>query len=64
MQNAYALDNASASRKSVAGERTDEALIQSIAAGDKHAVKVLYTRYSARLYRFILRFIPDQSRAV
>jgi RNA polymerase sigma-70 factor, ECF subfamily len=33
----------------------DEVLIESVADGDKHALEQLFTRHSARLYRFVLR---------
>jgi RNA polymerase sigma-70 factor (ECF subfamily) len=37
--------------------RLDGLLLQSIAAGDKSAMRALYQRYNVRIYRFILRLI-------
>jgi RNA polymerase sigma-70 factor (ECF subfamily) len=46
------------------GQRTsDEALISAIAAGDRHAMHVLYVRHSVRVYRFVLRLTNDSSLA-
>jgi RNA polymerase sigma-70 factor (ECF subfamily) len=42
---------------------SDEALISAIAAGDRHAVHVLYVRHSIRVYRFVLRLTNDSSLA-
>jgi RNA polymerase sigma-70 factor (ECF subfamily) len=44
-------------------ERSDEALITAIAAGDKQALQVLYARHNVRVYRFALRFLNDESAA-
>jgi len=41
----------------------DEALLRSIAAGDKGAMQVLFQRHSARVYRFALRLIEDAALA-
>ena len=41
----------------------DETLIQSIAAGDRQAMKVLFARHNVRLYRFILRTVRDEAAA-
>jgi RNA polymerase sigma-70 factor (ECF subfamily) len=38
-----------------ARQRLDENLVQSIAAGDRHAMQVLFQRHSSRVYRFVLR---------
>src|SRR5215472_10961702 len=43
--------------------RSDEALIGSIAAGDRRAMQALYARYSVRIYRFVLRLTKDSSLA-
>jgi RNA polymerase sigma-70 factor (ECF subfamily) len=40
---------------------SDEDLIKSIAAGDKQAMQVLYTRHSVRIYRYALRLTRDTS---
>ena len=42
---------------------SDEALISAIAAGDRHAMHVLYVRHSVRVYRFVLRLTNDSSLA-
>ena len=42
---------------------SDEALVGAIAAGDHHAMNVLYARHSARVYRFVLRLTNDRSLA-
>jgi RNA polymerase sigma-70 factor (ECF subfamily) len=46
-----------------AAERSDQALVQAIAAGDKQALQVLFGRHNVRVYRFILRFLNDESTA-
>ena len=38
---------------------SDEALVRSIAAGNRIALKVLYARHHARLYRFLQRMVDD-----
>jgi len=64
MQISSNLRNASTNRqKIVAEQKTDEALIQSIAGGDKFAMQVLYARHHARVYRFIQRFTRDECLA-
>src|SRR5258708_3665196 len=42
---------------------SDETLLQSIAAGDKHALRMLFARHNIRLYRFLLGFMKDESIA-
>ncbi len=44
-------------------DTSDLALIQSIAASDKHAMQILYARHNVRLFRFLLRFVADKSAA-
>jgi len=44
-------------------DRSDEALIGAIADGDKYAMRVLYTRHHAKVYRFILRITDDVALA-
>ena len=46
-----------------AQDTSDAALIQSIADGNKDAMRVLFARYNVRIYRFLLRFIADNSAA-
>jgi RNA polymerase sigma-70 factor (ECF subfamily) len=43
-------------------DTSDAALIQSIASGDKGAMRILFTRHNVRVYRFLLRFV-DKSTA-
>jgi len=64
MQISFKLQNASANRQTaVAAERTDEGLVQSIAAGDQFAMQILFTRHRDRVNRFIQRFTRDESLA-
>jgi RNA polymerase sigma-70 factor (ECF subfamily) len=42
---------------------SDEALLQSIADGDKTALKLLYLRYRERVYRFVVRLTGVESMA-
>jgi RNA polymerase sigma-70 factor, ECF subfamily len=44
-------------------QKLDEALLRSIAAGDKGAMQVLFQRHSVRVYRFALRFVEDAALA-
>jgi RNA polymerase sigma-70 factor, ECF subfamily len=48
---------------SKAPDTSDPALIQSIAAGDKHAMQILYAQHNVRVFRFLLRFVADASAA-
>src|SRR5262249_22587411 len=62
MQISSKLQNASANRQTaVAAERTDEGLVQSIAAGDQFAMQLLFTRHRDKVNRFIQRFTRDES---
>jgi len=49
--------------RDVAHETTDEALVASIAKGDKRALQTLYGRHNVRVYRFALRFLNDEALA-
>jgi RNA polymerase sigma-70 factor (ECF subfamily) len=49
--------------RDVAHETTDEALIASIAQGDKRALQTLYGRHNVRVFRFALRFLNDEALA-
>ena len=42
---------------------SDEALIARIASADRLAMQVLFARHHARIYRFVLRLVRDQSKA-
>ena len=58
------LRKASANRQTaVTAERTNEELVQSIAAGDKFAMQILFIRHRDRINRFIQRFTRDECLA-
>ena len=62
MQRGYALHGEATSHlKAVVGKVQDEDLVQSIARGDKGAMRVLYARHSMRVYRFIVRLTGNAS---
>jgi RNA polymerase sigma-70 factor (ECF subfamily) len=42
---------------------SDEALLESIAGGDRTAMHTLYSRHHVRVYRFILRMVRDTATA-
>lgn len=42
---------------------SDENLVRQIAAGDGHALEALYARYSAPLYRYVLRLVHETTVA-
>ena len=64
MQSTYAISTGSAARGIIAAQATsDEMLLESIAAGEKSAMHVLYARHNVRVYRFILRIVGDTSVA-
>jgi RNA polymerase sigma-70 factor, ECF subfamily len=44
-------------------DTSDVALIRSIAAGDKHAMQILFARHNVRVFRFLVRFVGDKSAA-
>jgi RNA polymerase sigma-70 factor (ECF subfamily) len=44
-------------------QTSDEALVESIAEGDKRALQTLYGRYNVRVFRFLLRFVSDEAAA-
>jgi RNA polymerase sigma-70 factor (ECF subfamily) len=47
----------------LSGSQSDSPLIKEIAGGDRSAMRTLYDRHNMRLYRFILRIVPDAGRA-
>jgi RNA polymerase sigma-70 factor (ECF subfamily) len=47
----------------IAGGTSDETLIQRIAAGNKLAMQVLYTRHHVRVFRFAVRIVHDDALA-
>jgi RNA polymerase sigma-70 factor (ECF subfamily) len=44
-------------------ETSDEALVQRIAEGDKRALQALFGRHNVKVFRFVLRFMNDESAA-
>jgi len=42
-------------------DTSDVALVRSIAAGDKHAMRILFARHNVRVFRFVLRLVGDNS---
>jgi RNA polymerase sigma-70 factor (ECF subfamily) len=64
MHSSFAISTGSAARGIIAAQATsDEMLLESIAAGEKAAMHVLYARHNVRVYRFILRIVGDTSVA-
>jgi RNA polymerase sigma-70 factor, ECF subfamily len=51
----------SASRQT--SDTSDVALIRSIAAGDKHAMQILFARHNVRVFQFLARFVGDKLAA-
>ena len=52
-----------ARRRDAPEERSDEDLIQAVAAGEKGAFDTLVQRHKARLYNYLLRLLRDPSEA-
>jgi RNA polymerase sigma-70 factor, ECF subfamily len=64
MDTACELTNSSGRTSAVATrQRLDATLLESIAAGDKFAMQVLFQRHNVRIYRFVLRLIGNESLA-
>lgn len=65
MQTGYALAHAATNwpHATTAKESSDHDLIESIAAGDKLAMQVLYARHNVKVYRFVLRLVSDACKA-
>jgi RNA polymerase sigma-70 factor (ECF subfamily) len=69
MQIAYTSSSTSTSKTStrpdtgIAAQLSDEALVESIAEGDRRALEALYMRHHAHLYRLLLRRIGRESVA-
>jgi DNA-directed RNA polymerase specialized sigma24 family protein len=45
------------------GNSSDEILVERIEAGDKLAMQVLFARHRTKLYRWLLRFVGDETVA-
>src|SRR5262245_66495839 len=64
MPNTYTIDQLrTATVPTEAPGTSDAALIKSIAAGDKGAIRILFTRHNVRLFRFLLPFVRVRSVA-
>ncbi len=63
MQIGGALRDVPAFHLAAVAERSDAALIESIADGDKRALQVLLARHNQRVYRFVWRLTQDASAA-
>lgn len=49
--------------QSCANDTSDEALVGSIARGDRDAMRVLYARHSVKLFRFLMRIAGNEATA-
>jgi RNA polymerase sigma-70 factor, ECF subfamily len=47
----------------LSGTQLDQDLLTLLAAGDRDAMKELYGRHQARIYRFVLRIVRNEARA-
>lgn len=54
---------AETTRRSAPKPSSDETLVTLIAAGDKNAMRTLYARHSARVFRFLLRIVDSAATA-
>jgi RNA polymerase sigma-70 factor (ECF subfamily) len=63
MQNVIAINAAARQGITAAQATTDEMLLESIAAGGRSAMHILYLRHHVRVYRFVLRIVRDASMA-
>src|SRR5438874_12851756 len=63
MQYSHTVSVTATGRPSVAVQTSDEALVQLIATGDKKALQILFARHNVRVFRFVLRFMGDESVA-
>jgi RNA polymerase sigma-70 factor, ECF subfamily len=63
MQYSHTVSVTATGRPSMAVQTSDEALVQLIATGDKKALQLLFARHNVRVFRFVLRFMGDESVA-
>src|SRR5947209_809380 len=63
MQNVIAINSAARQGILAAQATSDEMLLESIAAGDRTAMHILYSRHNVRVYRFVLRMMRDITTA-
>ncbi len=59
----HATSVANRTRRPAPKPSSDEALVTSVAAGDKNAMRILYARHSARVFRFLLRLVDNPATA-
>jgi len=59
----HAMAVADRTRRSAPKASSDETLVALIAAGDKTAMRTLYVRHSARVFRFLLRIVDNAATA-
>jgi RNA polymerase sigma-70 factor (ECF subfamily) len=59
------LDRASSAvgARATASDLSDEVLVARLAAGDKHAMQVLFVRHRTLVYRWLLRFVGNETVA-
>ena len=58
-----ALTHSGATATVVARDSSDEILVERIAAGDKLAMQVLFARHRTPIYRWLLRFVGNETVA-
>src|SRR5262249_33368206 len=63
MQECPALSKLPAQHAGRHDENSDERLVKRVAAGDRIAMQLLYTRHHLRTYRFVLRIVNDAAAA-
>ena len=63
MQYSHTVPVTATGRPMGAVQTSDETLVQLIASGDKKALQVLFARHNVRVFRFVLRFLGDESVA-
>jgi RNA polymerase sigma-70 factor, ECF subfamily len=64
MPHGHAFSGAAASRGlSIDHPMSDAALVELIAQKDRHAMQVLFARYRARTFRFLMRFVDSEPLA-
>lgn len=59
----HAMSVTNRTRRPVPKPSSDEVLVGLIAAGDKNAMRTLYARHSARVFRFLLRIVDNVATA-
>ncbi len=63
MQHSIAITAPAAGRAQPANEISDQELVGLIAGEDKNAMRILFGRHRARVYRFLLRMVGNQETA-